>query len=213
MTAKFSNPLSYNITYNLNGGTATNPTSYTVESNAITLTNPTKTGYIFTGWSGTGLSGENNMTVTVPKGSMGNRTYTAHFKDTTAPTGEISIGANKWTEFLSNITFGLFFKDTQTVKITASDNSGDAVTIEYLLSDKALTAADLATASFTAYTGAFGINPDKKCVIYAKLTDTSGNVTYMSSNGLVLDGTAPVISGVENGKTYCEAQTVTVTEK
>ena len=213
LTAKFSNPISYNITYNLNGGTATNPTSYTVESNAITLTNPTKTGYIFTGWSGTGLSGENNMTVTVPKGSMGNRTYTAHFKDTTAPTGEISIGANKWTEFLSNITFGLFFKDTQTVKITASDNSGDAVTIEYLLSDKALTAADLATASFTAYTGAFGINPDKKYVIYAKLTDASGNVTYLSSDGIVLDATAPVISGVENGKTYCEAQTVTVTEK
>ena len=49
-------------------------------------------------------------------------------------------------------------------------------------------------------------------MIYAKLTDTSGNVTYMSSNGLVLDGTAPVISGVENGKTYCEAQTVTVTD-
>ena len=49
-------------------------------------------------------------------------------------------------------------------------------------------------------------------MVYAKLTDTSGNVTYMSSNGLVLDGTAPVISGVENGKTYCEAQTVTVTD-
>ena len=212
LTAKFSNPISYNITYNLNGGTATNPTSYTVESDAITLTNPTKTGYKFTGWSGTGLSGEANMTVTVPKGSMGNRAYTAHYQDITAPTGEISIGTNKWNKVLNDITFGLFFKDSLTVTITASDNSGEAVTTEYLLSDKALTAADLETASFTAYTEAFGINPDKKCVIYAKLTDTSGNVTYMSSNGLVLDGTAPVISGVENGKTYCEAQTVTATD-
>ena len=212
LTAKFSNPISYNITYNLNGGTATNPTSYTVESNAITLTNPTKTGYSFTGWSGTGLSGETNMTVTVPKGSMGNRAYTAHYQDITAPTGEISIGTNKWNKVLNDITFGLFFKDSLTVTITASDNSGEAVTTEYLLSDKALTAADLETASFTAYTDSFGINPDKKCVIYAKLTDTSGNVTYMSSNGLVLDGTAPVILGVENGKTYCEAQTVTVTD-
>ncbi len=212
LTAKFSNPISYNLTYNLNGGTATNPTSYTVESDAITLTNPTKTGYKFTGWSGTGLSGEANMTVTVPKGSMGNRAYTAHYQDITAPTGEISIGTNKWNKVLNDITFGLFFKDSLTVTITASDNSGEAVTTEYLLSDKALTAADLETASFTTYTEAFGINPDKKCVIYAKLTDTSGNVTYMSSNGLVLDGTAPVISGVENGKTYCEAQTVTVTD-
>ena len=212
LTAKFSNPISYNLTYNLNGGTATNPASYTVESDAITLTNPTKTGYKFTGWSGTGLSGEANMTVTVPKGSMGNRAYTAHYQDITAPTGEISIGTNKWNKVLNDITFGLFFKDSLTVTITASDNSGEAVTTEYLLSDKALTAADLETASFTAYTEAFGINPDKKCVIYAKLTDTSGNVTYMSSNGLVLDGTAPVILGVENGKTYCEAQTVTVTD-
>ena len=212
LTAKFSNIISYNITYNLNGGTATNPTSYTVESDAITLTNPTKTGYKFTGWSGTGLSGEANMTVTVPKGSIGNRVYTAHYQDITAPTGEISIGTNKWNKVLNDITFGLFFKDSLTVTITASDNSGEAVTTEYLLSDKVLTAADLETASFTAYTEAFGINPDKKCVIYAKLTDTSGNVTYMSSNGLVLDGTAPVISGVENGKTYCEAQTVTVTD-
>ena len=212
LTAKISNLISYNITYNLNGGTATNPTSYTVESDAITLTNPTKNGYNFTGWSGTGLSGEANMTVTVPKGSIGNRVYTAHYQDITAPTGEISIGTNKWNKVLNDITFGLFFKDSLTVTITASDNSGEAVTTEYLLSDKALTAADLETASFTAYTEAFGINPDKKCVIYAKLTDTSGNVTYMSSNGLVLDGTAPVISGVENGKTYCEAQTVTVTD-
>ena len=212
LTAKFSNPISYNITYNLNGGTATNPTSYTVESDAITLTNPTKTGYKFTGWSGTGLSGEANMTVTVPKGSMGNRAYTAHYQDITAPTGEISIGTNKWNKVLNDITFGLFFKDSLTVTITASDNSGEAVTTEYLLSDKALTAADLETASFTAYTEAFGINPDKKCVIYAKLTDTSGNVTYLSSDGIVLDATAPVISGVENGKTYCEAQTVTVTD-
>ena len=150
LTAKISNLISYNITYNLNGGTATNPTSYTVESDAITLTNPTKNGYNFTGWSGTGLSGEANMTVTVPKGSIGNRVYTAHYQDITAPTGEISIGTNKWNKVLNDITFGLFFKDSLTVTITASDNSGEAVATEYLLSDKALTAADLETASFTA---------------------------------------------------------------
>ena len=38
------------------------------------------TGYTFTGWSGTGLDGENNMTVTIPTGSTGNRTYTAHWR-------------------------------------------------------------------------------------------------------------------------------------
>ena len=71
----------YTITYDLDGGTADgNPTGYSVESAAITLVNPTREGYDFTGWSGTGLDGENNMTVTIPTGSTGNRTYTAHWR-------------------------------------------------------------------------------------------------------------------------------------
>ena len=70
----------YSITYDLNGGTASgNPTSYTVESAAITLNQPTKTGYTFTGWSGTDLTGEDNLTVTIPAGSTGDRSYTAHW--------------------------------------------------------------------------------------------------------------------------------------
>ena len=71
----------YTISYNLNNGTATgNPDSYTVESDAITLNTPTRPGYTFTGWSGTGLTGENNLTVTIPKGSTGDRSYTAHWR-------------------------------------------------------------------------------------------------------------------------------------
>ena len=71
----------YAITYDLNGGTAEgNPDTYTVETDAFTLKNPTRPGYIFTGWSGTGLTGDNNLTVTIPKGSTGNRSYTAHWR-------------------------------------------------------------------------------------------------------------------------------------
>ena len=71
----------YTISYNLDNGTATgNPDSYTVESDAITLNTPTRPGYTFTGWSGTGLDGENNMTVTIPTGSTGERSYTAHWR-------------------------------------------------------------------------------------------------------------------------------------
>ena len=143
--------------------------------------------------------------------------------DTTAPTGEIAVDTNKWNSFLNTITFGIFFKDTQSVTVTASDDSythdgytdDKAVKIEYYLhsGDTALTESDLASATFTAYTDKFSINPDNKYVIYARLTDFAGNVTYISSDGIVLDATAPVIKGLENGKTYCEAQTVTVTEK
>ena len=71
----------YTITYDLAGGTVEgNPDTYTIETVAFTLKNPTKSGYTFTGWSGTGLDGENNMTVTIPKGSTGNRIYTAHWR-------------------------------------------------------------------------------------------------------------------------------------
>ena len=79
LTAQWTNQ--YTITYNLAGGTAEgNPSTYTIETKAFTLKNPTKSGYTFTGWSGTGLDGENNMTVTIPTGSTGNRIYTAHWR-------------------------------------------------------------------------------------------------------------------------------------
>ena len=71
----------YSITYDLDGGTAEgNPSSYTVESEDINLNEPTKAGYIFIGWSGTDLTGENNMTVAITKGSIGDRSYTAHWR-------------------------------------------------------------------------------------------------------------------------------------
>ena len=138
---------------------------------------------------------------------------TAQWRDTAVPTGEIKIAENSWKSFFNTITFDLFFKDTQMVTVTAADNSGKAVTVEYLLSDKALTQSELARMTFTAYSAPFSINPDNEYVIYAKLTDTSGNVAYINTNGIVLDATVPVISGIEAGKTYCAAQTVTVTEK
>ena len=140
-------------------------------------------------------------------------TVKALWKDSEKPTGEIKINENSWKAFLNNITFGLFFKDTQTVTITAADNSGETVTVEYLLSDKELTKAELDGMTFTAYTAPFGIDPDNEYIIYVRLTDTAGNMDYICSDGIVLDGTSPVITGIENGKTYCEAQTVTVYEK
>ncbi|WP_147525351.1 InlB B-repeat-containing protein, partial [Acetivibrio ethanolgignens] len=83
----------YTITYDLAGGTVEgNPDTYTIETEAFTLKNPTKSGYTFTGWSGTGLDGENNMTVTIPTGSTGNRTYTAHWRYNGSGSGGGSTG-------------------------------------------------------------------------------------------------------------------------
>ena len=169
----------------------------------ITAPTLTREGYQFNGW-------DKAFPTTMPAENL---TITAQWRDIAAPTGEIKIAENDWKSFLNTITFGLFFKDTQTVTVTATDNSGETVTIEYLLSEKALAESELAGMTFTAYSAPFSINPDNEYVIYAKLTDTSGNVAYINTNGIVLDGTSPVITGIENGKTYCSAQIVTVDEK
>ena len=169
----------------------------------ITAPTLTREGYQFNGW-------DKAFPTTMPAEDL---TITAQWRDIAVPTGEIKIAENGWKSFFNTITFGLFFKDTQMVTVTAADNSGEAVKIEYLLSDKALTESELAGMTFTAYSAPFSINPDNEYVIYAKLTDTSGNVAYINTNGIVLDATVPVISSIEADKTYCAAQTITVDEK
>ena len=193
----------YTITFDSNGGSEIAPITQDYGTVIAAPANPTREGYTFIGW-------DKAIPATMPAENM---IITAKWRDIAVPTGEIKIAENGWKSFLNTITFGLFFKDTQTVTVTATDNSGETVTIEYLLSEKALTESELAGMTFTAYSAPFSINPDNEYVIYAKLTDTSGNVAYINTNGIVLDGTSPVITGIENGKTYCEAQTLTVDEK
>ena len=170
---------------------------------AVTAPPLTRSGYEFIGW-------DTEFPTTMPAENI---TIKAKWHDTEKPTGEIKIGENGWKKLLNAITFGVFFKDTQTVTVAASDNSGETVTVEYLLSVKELTEAELANAAFTVYTSPFGIDPDNEYIIYVRLTDTAGNTAYICSDGVVLDSIAPVIKGIENGKTYCEAQTVTIDEK
>lgn len=193
----------YTITFDTNGGSEIAPITQEYGTHITAPADPTREGYQFNGWDKT-------FPTTMPAENL---TITALWRDIAVPTGEIKIAENGWKSFLNTITFGLFFKDTQTVTVTVTDNSGETVTIEYLLSEKALTESELAGMTFTAYSAPFSINPDNEYVIYAKLTDTSGNVAYINTNGIVLDATVPVISGIENGKTYCEAQTVTIDEK
>ena len=195
-------PNRYTITFDTAGGS--DIASITQDyGTAITAPEaPTREGYTFIGW-------DKGIPKTMPAEDM---TVTAQWKDSEKPTGEIKISGNSWKAFLNNITFGLFFKDTQTVTITAADNSG-TVFVSYLVTDQDLSEAELQALVFGGYDEPFCIDPSGEYIVYAMLVDESMNITYLRSDRITLDNVQPVIGGIENGKTYCEAQTVTVDEK
>ena len=168
----------------------------------ITAPTLTREGYTFIGW-------DTEIPTTMPAENI---TLKARWKDIEKPTGEIIIGTNKWREFLNKLTFGLFFKDTQEVTINASDNSG-TVFISYLVTDRDLSETELGSLVYNAYDEPFLIEPNGEYIVYAMLVDESLNITYLRSDRITLDNIRPVIGGIENGKTYCESQTVTIDEK
>ena len=192
----------YTITFDTNGGSEIAPITQDYGTKITAPDNPTRKGYTFKGW-------DKEIPEIMPAENI---TITARWKDTEKPTGEIIIGTNKWNEFLNELTFGIFFKDTQEVTINAVDNSG-VVFVSYLVTDKELSEAELNSLVFRAYEEPFCIDPNGEYIIYVMLVDENINITYLRSDRLTLDNIQPVISGIENGKTYCEAQTVTVDEK
>ena len=192
----------YTITFDTNGGSEIAPITQDYGTQIAAPDNPTRKGYTFKGW-------DKEIPETMPAENI---TITARWRDTEKPTGEIIIGTNKWNEFLNELTFGIFFKDTQEVTINAVDNSG-VVFVSYLVTDKELSEAELNSLVFRAYEEPFRIEPNGEYIIYVMLVDENINITYLRSDRITLDNIQPVISGIENGKTYCEAQTVTVDEK
>lgn len=123
--------------------------------------------------------------------------------DITPPTAEIKVKENNWTSFWNNLTFGLFFKETQDVTITVNDTGSGVKSIQYYLSDRELERDEVRSITdWSDYNGTFKINPDNRYVIYVKVTDNAGNVEYINSEGIVLDATAPVLYGIENGGVY-----------
>ena len=192
----------YTITFDTAGGSEIAPITQDYGTNIAAPADPTREGYTFIGW-------DREIPETMPAENI---TLKARWKDIEKPTGEIKISENSWKAFLNNITFGLFFKDTQEVTINASDNSG-TVFISYLVTDQDLSETELGSLVYRAYEEPFRIDPNGEYIVYAMLVDESLNITYLRSDRITLDNVLPVIGGIEDGKTYCDAQTVTVDEK
>ena len=192
----------YTITFDTAGGSEIAPITQDYGTVITAPEAPEREGYTFIGW-------DKAIPETMPAENI---TLKARWKDTEKPTGEIIIGANKWQEFLNKLTFGLFFRDTQTVTINAADNSG-TVFVSYLVTDRDLSEEELKSLVFGGYEEPFHIDPNGEYIVYAMLVDESLNITYLRSDRVTLDNVRPVISGIEVGKTYCEAQTVTINEK
>ena len=187
------NPKSNTVT--VTGGTLDNGSTTGIFNKGATVTvkaGSTPSGYKFAGWTGidglTLLDGTTSTSETIkfimPEKAVN---ITATYKDIKAPSATIQVKNNTWTSILNNITFGHFFKNTQDVTITGTDNESGVDKIEYILSEKELSEAELkAVTDWTSYTDKFSINPGRKYVIYAKVTDNEGNSVIANSNGIVV---------------------------
>ena len=145
--------------------------------------------------------------------------------DTQAPTGSIKLGNTEWTEKNSPVKEISFISDrayrnSQTLTVTAKDEEGgsgiDKVSYFLTANSTAMNKETLAALSDTKWTELKGstitLNPGSQYVVYVKITDKSGNATYLSSDGILVDNKAPVVAGIANNKKYCTDVSFTVTD-
>ena len=199
---------SYTVKFDTAGGTSiSNKTGVRWEQRVLDgVEPPTRTNYNFRGWSCSGkpvfpgttyadLAGDKNVQ---------SITLTAQWAAAWYPEGEIKIEGEDtvWNGFESDYS-ARFYNTEQTVTISAPKSGGKPVEIGYLITDEDLTKARCTKRDFTPYTEPLKLNTDGQHIVYAKLTNAEGNVTYLRTTGrIVIDTTAPQINGIEDGKTY-----------
>ena len=199
---------SYTVKYDTAGGTSIGEkTGVRWEQRVLDgVEPPTRTDYEFRGWSCSGkpvfpgttyaeLAGDKNVQ---------SITLTAQWAAAWYPEGEIKIEGEDtvWNGFESDYS-ARFYNTEQTVTISAPKSGGKPVEIGYLITDEDLTKARCTKRDFTPYTEPLKLNTDGQHIVYAKLTNAEGNVTYLRTTGrIVIDTTPPAINGFEDGKTY-----------
>ena len=209
---------SYTVKFDTAGGTSiSNKTGVRWEQRVLDgVEPPTRTDYEFRGWSCSGkpvfpgttyadLAGDKNVQ---------SITLTAQWAAAWYPEGEIKIEGEDtvWNGFESDYS-ARFYNTEQTVTISAPKSGGKPVEIGYLITDEDLTKGKCTKRSFTPYTGPLKLNTDGQHIVYAKLTNAEGNVTYLRTTGrIVIDTTPPAINGVEDGEVYYTTKNVQITD-
>ena len=208
----------YTVRYETGGGTSiSNKTGVRWEQRVLDgVEPPTRTDYEFRGWSCSGkpvfpgttyadLAGDKNVQ---------SITLTAQWAAAWYPEGEIKIEGEDtvWNGFESDYS-ARFYNTEQTVTISAAESGGNPVEIGYLITDEDLTKARCTKRDFTPYTEPLKLNTDGQHIVYAKLTNAEGNVTYLRTTGrIVIDTTPPAINGVEDGEVYYTTKNVQITD-
>ena len=208
---------SYTVKYDTAGGTSIGEkTGVRWEQRVLDgVEPPTRTDYEFRGWSCSGkpvFSGTTYAELAGDK-SVQSITLTAQWAAAWYPEGEIKIEGEDtvWNGFESDYS-ARFYNTEQTVTISAPKSGGKPVEIGYLITDEDLTKARCTKRDFTPYTEPLKLNTDGRHIVYAKLTNAEGNVTYLRTTGrIVIDTTAPQINGIEDGKTYYRDDGETIT--
>ena len=209
---------SYTVKFDTAGGTSiSNKTGVRWEQRVLDgVEPPTRTDYEFRGWSCSGkpvFSGTTYAELAGDK-SVQSITLTAQWAAAWYPEGEIKIEGEDtvWNGFESDYS-ARFYNTEQTVTISAPKSGGKPVEIGYLITDEDLTKARCTKRDFTPYTEPLKLNTDGQHIVYAKLTNAVGNVTYLRTTGrIVIDTTPPAINGVEDGEVYYTTKNVQITD-
>ena len=208
----------YTVRYETGGGTSIGEkTGVRWEQRVLDgVEPPTRTDYEFRGWSCSGkpvFSGTTYAELAGDK-SVQSITLTAQWAAAWYPEGEIKIEGEDtvWNGFESDYS-ARFYNTEQTVTISAPKSGGKPVEIGYLITDEDLTKARCTKRDFTPYTEPLKLNTDGQHIVYAKLTNAEGNVTYLRTTGrIVIDTTPPAINGVEDGEVYYTTKNVQITD-
>ena len=208
---------SYTVKFDTAGGTSiSNKTGVRWEQRVLDgVEPPTRTDYDFRGWNCSGkpvFSGTTYADLAGDK-NVQSITLTAQWAAAWYPEGEIKIEDEDtvWNGFESDYS-ARFYNTEQTVTISAPKSGGKPVEIGYLITDEDLTKARCTKRDFTPYTEPLKLNTDGQHIVYAKLTNAEGNVTYLRTTGrIVIDTTPPEIVGIEDGKTYYRDDGETIT--